>query len=119
MYRTFDKRLLDLALTIPALILLSPVLGLVALLVRLKLGAPILFRQQRPGLNGQPFTLLKFRTMTNVADERDAEGNLLPAEDRLTPFSRVDNCVPLATDISPLPLCNCTQTRALQPSCRT
>lgn len=85
MYRTFGKRLLDLALTIPALILLSPVLGLVALLVRLKLGAPILFRQQRPGLLGQPFTILKFRTMTNA---RDAQANLLPDEDRLTPFGQ-------------------------------
>jgi sugar transferase EpsL len=85
MYRTFGKRLLDLALTIPALILLAPVLGLVALLVRLKLGAPILFRQQRPGLLGQPFTILKFRTMTNA---RDAQGNLLHDEDRLTPFGQ-------------------------------
>jgi sugar transferase EpsL len=85
MYRTFGKRLLDLALTIPALILLSPVLGLAALLVRLKLGAPILFRQQRPGLLGQPFTILKFRTM---ADARDAQGNLLPDEDRLTPLGQ-------------------------------
>jgi sugar transferase EpsL len=56
MYRTFGKRLLDLALTIPALILLAPLFALLALLVHLKLGLPILFRQQRPGLFGQPFT---------------------------------------------------------------
>lgn len=88
MYRTFGKRLLDLTLTIPALILLSPVLAITALLARVKLGSPVLFRQQRPGLHGQPFTIYKFRTMTDVADERDAEGNLLPAEDRLVPFGR-------------------------------
>jgi sugar transferase EpsL len=54
MYRTFGKRLLDLAMTIPALILLSLVLALLALLVHLKLGSPVLLRQQRPGLHGQP-----------------------------------------------------------------
>lgn len=85
MYRTFGKRLLDLALAIPALILLAPLLALLALLVRLKLGSPVFFRQQRPGLHGQPFTILKFRTMT---DARDAQGNLLPDEDRLTPFGQ-------------------------------
>lgn len=86
MYRAFGKRLLDLALAIPALILLSPVLALLALLVRLRLGSPVLFRQQRPGLHGQPFTMLKFRTMT---DARDAQGNLLPNKDRLTPFGQL------------------------------
>jgi len=85
MYRKYGKRLLDLALTIPALILLSPVLALLTFLVRFKLGSPILFRQQRPGLHGQPFTLLKFRTMT---DARDAAGALLPDEDRLVPFGQ-------------------------------
>ncbi len=85
MYRAFGKRVLDLALTIPALILLAPVLALVALLVRIRLGSPVLFRQQRPGLHGQPFTLLKFRTMTNA---RDVQGNLLPDEDRLTPLGQ-------------------------------
>jgi sugar transferase EpsL len=68
-----------------ALLLFSPLLGLLALLVRFKLGTPILFRQQRPGLHGQPFTLIKFRTMT---DRRDAAGNLLPDADRLTPFGK-------------------------------
>ncbi len=85
MYRSFGKRLFDLALTIPALILFSPLMVIVAMAVRWKLGAPILFRQQRPGLNGQPFTLLKFRTMLH---ERDAEGNLLTEAERLTPFGR-------------------------------
>ena len=85
MYRRFGKRLLDLALTIPALILLAPLFGLLALLVRLKMGSPVLFRQQRPGLHGQPFSLLKFRTMT---DARDAQGDLLLDADRLTPFGQ-------------------------------
>jgi sugar transferase EpsL len=85
MYQAFGKRLLDLALTLGALIFLWPVLVLAALLVRLKLGAPILFRQQRPGRYGQPFTLYKFRTMT---DAYDAQGALLPDAQRLTPFGR-------------------------------
>jgi lipopolysaccharide/colanic/teichoic acid biosynthesis glycosyltransferase len=85
MYRTFGKRLLDLALTIPALILLSPLYALLALLVRFKLGSPILFRQQRPGLHGQPFTIYKFRTMTEA---RDTQGNLMPDKDRLTRFGQ-------------------------------
>jgi lipopolysaccharide/colanic/teichoic acid biosynthesis glycosyltransferase len=71
LYSRFGKRLLDLALTVPALLLLSPVMALVALLVRLKLGSPVLFRHQRPGIDGRPFILLKFRTMT---DARDANG---------------------------------------------
>ena len=79
------KRLFDLLVTLPALLLLAPVLALIALLVRLKLGAPVLFRQQRPGLHGEPFTLYKFRTMTGT---RDAEGNLLPDAERLTSFGR-------------------------------
>ena len=83
MYRRAGKRAFDLAITIPLLLLCSPLLALVALLVRLKLGRPVLFRHQRPGLHGEPFTLLKFRTMT---DARDAEGNLLPDAERLTPF---------------------------------
>ena len=66
-----------------ATILSLPVLGLLALLVRLKLGWPVLFRQQRPGRHGQPFTILKFRTMLNA---RDARGRLLPDAQRLTPF---------------------------------
>jgi lipopolysaccharide/colanic/teichoic acid biosynthesis glycosyltransferase len=80
-YHRYGKRALDLALTTPALIVLSPVLLLIALSVRLTLGAPILFRQMRPGLYGKPFTLYKFRTMT---DARDAQGNLLPDAERLT-----------------------------------
>ncbi len=84
-YRSFGTRCLDLLLTIPALVLLSPVLALIALLVRLKLGSPILFRQQRPGLYGKPFTIYKFRTMTDACD---ALGNPLPDAQRLTSFGR-------------------------------
>lgn len=84
-YRNYGKRLLDLTLTLPALIVFSPVIGIVALLVRSKLGAPVFFRQQRPGLHGTPFMLLKFRTMT---DARDEQGNLLPSARRLTPFGQ-------------------------------
>lgn len=79
------KRTVDLVVSTILLILLSPVLLLMVLVIRLKLGRPILFRQQRPGLHGQPFTLIKFRTMT---DDRDAEGNLLPDAERLTPLGR-------------------------------
>ena len=68
-----------------ALILISPLLITLALLVRAKLGSPIFFRQQRPGLRGRPFNILKFRTMT---DDRDAQGHLLPDAQRLTPFGR-------------------------------
>lgn len=85
-YKPNGKRLFDLLLTIPALLLLSPLLGLLALLVRLKLGSPILFTQQRPGRMGQPFTICKFRTMTNA---RDRNGLLLPDAARLITFGRL------------------------------
>lgn len=86
MYRLIGKRLFDLVLTIPALLVLAPVMALIASLVRLKLGSPVLFRHQRPGLAGKPFILLKFRTMTNA---RDANGTLLPDEQRVTRFGRL------------------------------
>src|SRR5579872_5708877 len=75
------KRALDLALTVPALIVLSPVFALVALAVRASLGSPVIFKQQRPGIHERPFTLYKFRTMR---DARDAQGALLPDSRRLT-----------------------------------
>jgi sugar transferase EpsL len=86
MYRKFGKRLFDLAVTVPVLILLSPVIAVVALLVRLMLGSPVLFRQQRPGLNGRPFTIYKFRSMA-TAD--DAAGRSLPDDQRITAFGKV------------------------------
>lgn len=77
------KRVLDIAVSAAALALLAPVLLIVALLVRWKLGSPVLFTQERAGLHGAPFRVHKFRTMT---DARDASGALLPDEARLTPF---------------------------------
>lgn len=79
------KRIFDLMISIPLLIVLLPVMCVIALQVRIKMGSPVLFKQQRPGLHGKPFTLLKFRTMTN---ERDANGELLPDAVRLTSFGK-------------------------------
>ncbi len=79
------KRLVDLGLTLPALILFFPLLILISFLVRIKLGPPTLFRQQRPGLYGKPFTIYKFQTMSNAYD---SEGHLLPDEERLPPMGR-------------------------------
>lgn len=79
------KRAIDVVVSTLALILLSPLLSGIAWLVRVKLGSPVLFRQQRPGQHGRPFTIYKFRTMT---DARDGQGNLLPDADRLTPFGQ-------------------------------
>jgi len=79
------KRLFDIVVSAIALLLLSPVLAVVALLVRTKLGSPVLFRQKRPGLAGEPFEVMKFRTMT---DARSPGGELLPDSARLTGFGR-------------------------------
>lgn len=79
------KRLLDIAIAGVALVALSPIIAVIALAVRLTLGAPVLFRQTRPGHRGRPFTLLKFRTMK---EGHDASGNLLPDETRLTRFGQ-------------------------------
>ncbi len=80
-----SKRLLDLLLTIPGLVLVSPVLLLIALMVRIIHGKPVLFRQLRPGYRGQPFYVYKFRTMT---EDHDEVGNLLPDTHRLTALGR-------------------------------
>lgn len=86
MYISFSKRLLDFVLSLLALIVLSPLLLIIAILVRIKLGAPIIFKQERPGKDEKIFTLYKFRTMT---DKRDSNGNLLPDEIRLTKFGKL------------------------------
>lgn len=86
MYRLFFKRLLDFVLSILAIILLSPVYLIVALLVRIKLGSPIIFTQERLGKNEKIFKMYKFRTMTNETDEND---NLLSDEVRLTKFGKL------------------------------
>lgn len=85
MYKYFFKRLLDFVLSLLTIIVLSPVLLITAILVRSKLGSPVIFRQERPGKNEKIFTLYKFRTMT---DEKDEKGNLLPDEVRLTKFGK-------------------------------
>jgi len=79
------KRILDLVVTLPGFLLLLPVVILLAVLVRLKLGAPIFFKQARPGLNRKIFNMYKFRTMTNESDE---DGNPLSDEARLTVFGK-------------------------------
>lgn len=84
-YRRFIKRPMDLILSLIAIIVLSPILIIVAILVRTKLGSPVLFKQQRPGLNEKIFMMYKFRTMT---DDRDENGELLPDSVRLTKFGK-------------------------------
>lgn len=85
-YARFVKRIVDILLSGLALIILSPVLAIVAFLVRTKLGSPVIFKQKRPGLNEQIFTMYKFRTMTS---ETDSQGKLLPDEVRLTKFGKL------------------------------
>ena len=79
------KRLIDITASSAALVALSPVLAVTAYKVKKNLGSPVLFKQTRPGLNGEPFEMLKFRSMT---DATDSEGNLLPDSERLTDFGR-------------------------------
>ena len=85
MYKKCWKRCLDFLLSLCGILVLSPVLLVLGVLVRVKLGSPILFRQERPGKQEKIFTLCKFRTMT---DEKDAEGKLLPDAVRLTRFGK-------------------------------
>ena len=82
-YKKCFKRLLDVVLSLIALILLSPVFLVLVVLVRVKLGTPVIFHQERPGYHEKMFRLCKFRTMT---DKRGDDGELLPDADRLTPF---------------------------------
>jgi sugar transferase EpsL len=85
MYRVVGKQVLDMTFAALELIFLSPLLLLLAVLIRVTVGAPVLFRQHRPGLQGKPFTAYKFRTMT---DARDAQGNLLPDKERFTSLGK-------------------------------
>lgn len=80
------KRTFDLVVSTILLVLLAPLLAMVAMAVHVALGAPVLFRQQRPGLDGRPFTLIKFRTM---GDARDASGHPLDDSQRLAPFGQL------------------------------
>lgn len=83
MYRKYIKRFLDIILSLTALILLLPLILIISLMVRLKMGTPILFKQERIGKNEKIFNLYKFRSMTN---KKDKNGNLLPEKDRMTKF---------------------------------
>ena len=85
-YEKYIKRLQDIICALLASIRLSPVMLIIAVLIRIKLGSPVIFQQERTGKNGKPFKMYKFRTMT---DERDENGNLLPDEKRLTRFGTI------------------------------
>ena len=84
-YEKFIKRPQDFLCALAGIVVLSPVMLITAVLVRTKLGSPVIFKQERPGLNGKVFMLYKFRTMN---DKKDAQGNLLPDEVRLTSFGK-------------------------------
>lgn len=85
MYAKYIKRMLDFILSLIALIVLSPLMIIIGILVRIKLGKPVIFKQKRPGKDEKIFTLYKFKTMT---DEKDEQGNLLADEKRLTKFGK-------------------------------
>lgn len=85
MYKKYLKKYIDTILSLVAVIVLSPVFLVIFVLVRVKLGSPVIFRQKRPGKNEKIFNMYKFRTMT---DEKDEDGNLLPDGVRLTPFGK-------------------------------
>ena len=86
LYEKCLKRVFDFVLSLIAIICLSPVMLITAILVRIKLGSPVIFRQERPGKDEKIFAMYKFRTMT---DDKDAVGNLLPDEIRLTKFGKI------------------------------
>jgi len=85
-YERYIKRFFDIVISLTAIIIMSPLFLILGILVRVKLGSPVFFRQNRPGRNGEIFTLCKFRTMT---DKRDEKGDLLPDEERLTKFGKM------------------------------
>ncbi len=85
MYRKFLKRWIDFVLSLVAIVVLSPIFLVLCIMVRKKLGKPVLFKQKRPGKDEKIFEMYKFRTMT---DEKDGKGNLLPDEQRLTAFGK-------------------------------
>ena len=86
MYKKYIKRAMDFTLSLLAIICLSWLLAIIAILIRIKLGSPVIFKQPRPGENEKIFNMYKFRTMT---DERDEDGNLLPDNIRLTTFGKL------------------------------
>ena len=86
MYQKYIKRLLDIIISLIALIVLSPIMLIVAILVRIKLGSPVIFKQERPGKDEKIFKLYKFRSMS---DKKDENGKLLPDTERLTKFGKI------------------------------
>ena len=86
MYKKYIKRLLDIVISFCSLLILSPVILVVSILVRIKLGSPVIFKQDRPGKDGKIFKLYKFRSMS---DKKDENGKLLPDKDRLTKFGKI------------------------------
>ena len=84
-YEKYIKRMQDFILALMMLVILSPIIVIISLLIYIKLGKPIIFKQERPGLNGKSFYMYKFRSMTNEVDEN---GQLLPDENRLDPFGK-------------------------------
>lgn len=86
MYKKYIKRFLDIVISLTALILLSPIMIIVAILVRIKLGSPVIFKQERPGKDEKIFKLYKFRSMS---DKKDENGKLLPDSERLTKFGKI------------------------------
>ena len=94
------KRLFDLAVGVPSVIILSSLLVLIGFLVRMRIGSPVFFRQMRPGLHSKPFTILKFSTMT---DERDEKGKSLPDGERLTRLGRFLRKTSMDPQITPVP----------------
>ncbi len=90
LYKKCFKRPMDVFLSLLALVVFSPILALLALLVRVKLGSPVLFKQERPGLNEKIFTLYKFRTMTDEKDREGIRGKSLPSVVRFSDFDRSD-----------------------------
>src|SRR5699024_6907155 len=86
LYRKYMKRFIDMALSLFAIIILSPIILIVAILVKTRLGSPVIFTQRRAGLHGKVFTVYKFRSMTNETDEK---GELLPNDKRLTKFGKL------------------------------
>lgn len=85
LYKNFFKRMIDIMVSVIALILLSPIFLLLFIVIKMKLGSPVFFSQERPGKNGKIFKMYKFRSMT---DAKDIEGKLLPDSERLTEFGR-------------------------------
>ena len=97
MYHKYIKRFFDIILSLCCIIVSSPILLVTALLVRIKLGSPVIFKQERPGYHNEIFTLYKFRSMTDAVDEN---GDLLPDKERLPRFGQMLSCL-LYTSPSP------------------